>query len=156
MGDRFFDYDGPAVREAPGHVALLADRPEADWLRVVERTETRRWSAGATIIRAGEQDQALYLLTAGLIGVVLPHDDGAVFKHIDAPSVLGEVAFLDGGPRSVTLVALTEVELLRLSMESFEVLSAHHPELGRAILLDLGRILAARLRLSTELIEGLR
>jgi CRP/FNR family transcriptional regulator, cyclic AMP receptor protein len=81
----------------------------------------------------------------------LPGTQGA-FKEIDAPSVVGEVSFIDGGPRSVSLVSLTECELLRMSIEAFEILSAHHPELGRAILLDLARILAARLRIATSLI----
>ena len=122
-----------------------------DWAALVQRTETRRYSAGQTIIAAGDRDQALYLLTQGVVGVVLPGTQGA-FKEIDAPSVVGEVSFIDGGPRSVSLVSLTECELLRMSIEAFEILSAHHPELGRAILLDLARILAARLRIATSLI----
>jgi CRP/FNR family cyclic AMP-dependent transcriptional regulator len=151
IGDRFFNYDRPALREGAGVVRFLADRPESDWITLVERTETRRYSIGHTIIAAGERDQALYLLTEGVVGVIL---SGAqrTFKEIDAPSVLGEVAFVDAGPRSVSLVALTDCELLRMSIEAFEVLSAHHPELGRAILLDLARILAMRLRIVTDLI----
>jgi hypothetical protein len=39
-----------------------------------------------------------------------------------------------------------------MSIEAFEILSAHHPELGRAILLNLARILAARLRIASSLI----
>jgi CRP-like cAMP-binding protein len=31
--------------------------------------------------------------------------------------VVGEVSFIDGGPRSVSLVSLTECELLRMSIE---------------------------------------
>jgi hypothetical protein len=45
---------------------------------------------------------------------------------------------------------MTECELLRMSIEAFEILSAH--QLGRAILLNLARILAARLRIATSLI----
>jgi len=62
------------------------------------------------------------------------------------------MAFLDGRPRAATIRALTDGDLLRLSFESFEILSARHPELGRAILLDLGRILAARLRQANDVI----
>jgi CRP/FNR family transcriptional regulator, cyclic AMP receptor protein len=151
IGDRFFNYDAPALREGAGVVRFLADRPESDWITLVERTETRRYSIGHTIIAAGKRDQALYLLTEGVVGVIL---SGAqtTLKEIDAPSVLGEVAFVDAGPRSVSLVALTDCELLRMSIEAFEVLSAHHPDLGRAILLDLARILAMRLRMATDLI----
>lgn len=151
IADRFFNYDGPAVREGAGVVRFLADRPDSDWTTLVQRTETRRYSVGHTIVAAGERDQALYLLTEGVVGVILPGAQGT-FKEIDAPSILGEVAFVDAGPRSVTLVALTDCELLRMSIEAFEVLSAYHPELGRAILLDLARILAMRLRIATDLV----
>ena len=151
IADRFFNYDGPQVREEAGEARFLADRPDSNWAALVQRTETRRYGAGQTIIAAGDRDQALYLLTQGVVGVVLPGTQGA-FKEIDAPSVVGEVSFIDGGPRSVSLVSLTECELLRMSIDAFEILSAHHPELGRAILLDLARILAARLRIATSLI----
>jgi CRP/FNR family transcriptional regulator, cyclic AMP receptor protein len=151
IADRFFNYHAPQVREGAGVIRFLADRPASDWTTLVERTETRRYSIGHTIIAAGERDQALYLLTEGVVGVVLPGTQGT-FKEIDAPSVLGEVTFVDAGPRSVSLIALTDCEFLRMSVDAFEVLSAHHPELGRAILLDLARILAMRLRIATDLI----
>ena len=94
IGDRFFNYDGAGIREGAGVVRFLADRSESDWTTLVERTETRRYTVGHTIIAAGERDLALYLLTEGVVGVVLPGSQGT-FKEIDAPSVLGEVAFVD-------------------------------------------------------------
>ena len=57
-----------------------------------------------------------------------------------------------GGPRSTTLRAVSDGELRRLSLESFDVLAAREPELGRAILLDVARILARRLRATTTVI----
>jgi len=71
IADRFFNYDGPQVREEAGEARFLADRPDSDWAALVQRTETRRYSAGQTIIAAGDRDQALYLLTQGVVGVVL-------------------------------------------------------------------------------------
>jgi CRP/FNR family cyclic AMP-dependent transcriptional regulator len=141
------------VRESGAEFAFLPDRSAADWEKIIERCESRRFDAGATIAAAGEVDRSLLIHIRGTVGVVLAGADRP-FKEIAAPSVLGEVAFLDGGPRSVTLIALDECEALRLTMDSFEVLSAHDPEIGRAILLDLGRILAARLRLATDLLGG--
>jgi CRP-like cAMP-binding protein len=84
----------------------------------------------------------------------LPQREGIAkdFKTIEAPTVLGELCFVAGGPRSTNITALTEGEMRRLSYESFEVLAAREPELGRAILLDLARILAQRLRTATDFI----
>lgn len=147
----FFDYDSVGVRERADELKFLANRPQSDWAKILDVCETRRFSVGELLMGAGEFDRALYLLTEGTIGVQL-EGGSTIFKAIDAPSVLGEVAFLDGGPRSATLVAITDGELLRLRMESFEVLSARDPELGRAILFDLARIVTQRLRLASDVI----
>ena len=143
----YFDYptDGPAESD----LTFLADRGEDDWAVVLAHSETRRFSSGDVVIRAGDQDRALYLLTEGSLAVA----SGAAFRTIDAPSVVGEVAFLDGGRRSLTLVATTGGELRRMSLEAFETLAGRHPELARAMLFDLGRIVSLRLRFLTELIE---
>ena len=143
----YFDYptDGPAE----GDLTFMADRGQQDWTILLEHTETRRFAVGDEVIRAGDRDRALYLLTAGSLAVA----SGAAFRTIDAPSVVGEIAFLDGGPRSLTLVATTDGELRRLSLDAFEALAGRHPELARAMLFDLGRIVSLRLRFLTELIE---
>ncbi len=49
---------------------------------------------------------------------------------------------------------MSEGEMLRLSFDGFEALAARDPALGRDILLDLGRILAARLRAHGEQTPG--
>ena len=143
----YFDY--PTDEPAESELTFLADRGEQDWQIVLSHTETRRFSSGDEVIRAGDEDRALYLLTEGSLAVA----SGAAFRTIDAPSVVGEVAFLDGGKRSLTLVATTSGELRRLSLDSFEALAGRHPGLARAMLFDLGKIVSLRLRFLTELIE---
>jgi CRP/FNR family transcriptional regulator, cyclic AMP receptor protein len=106
-------------------------------------------------VQAGEDDRALYLLTEGTVGVRLPRDESA-FKTIDAPSVVGELAFFDGRPRSATLDAVTDVEVVRLDETGFERLAAAEPDLAHAMLRDLARILALRLRMASEVIANLR
>lgn len=149
----FFDYP---VHDAGGRGAVptfLADRPRSDWATLLEHTETRRFSEGDEIVRAGDLERALYLLTRGVLATRAP-DSGVSLKRIEPPAVVGEVAFLDGGRRLVSLVAITDGEHERLSMQGFEILAARHPDLGRAILLDLGRIVAQRLRMATEHASG--
>jgi CRP/FNR family cyclic AMP-dependent transcriptional regulator len=146
------------MEEADEDSADLLFMPEAtasDWATVFSHAEVRRVGAGLAVVQAGEQDRALYLLTEGTVGVRLPRDETA-FKTIDAPSVLGELAFFDGRPRSATLDAVTDVEVVRLDVEAFERLNAHEPALALAMLRDLARILALRLRLASVVIAELR
>lgn len=150
----FFDPEEVGPDEAADEHGFLADRSQADWKKIIEHTETRRFVRDEVLVTAGDTDRSLILLTEGTIGVRLAGDETRTFKTIVAPSVVGEVAFLDGGPRSATLFAITAGELLRLRMEAFEVLSAHDPELGRAVLFDLARIVTRRLRLASDVIAG--
>jgi CRP-like cAMP-binding protein len=70
--------------------------------------------------------------------------------------VLGELAFFDGYPRSATLDAVTDVEVVRLDLQAFDSLHEHEPALAHAMLRDLARILALRLRLASAVIAELR
>jgi CRP-like cAMP-binding protein len=133
----FFHY--PTEHELPaGLPGFLAERGEDDWTALLEHTDTHLFRPGDVVIRAGERDRALYLLVDGWLkapsGVIHPI------------TTVGEAAFLDGRPRAVSVRALTDGELLRLSYDAFEALAARDAALGREILLDVGRILSARLR----------
>ena len=154
-------HDGPFIvfaEEAHEDSADLLFMPEAtatDWATVFSHAEVRRVDEGLALVQAGEQDRALYLLTEGTVGVRLPRDEGA-FKQIDAPSVLGELSFFDGYPRSATLEAATDVEVVRIDLAAFDRLHEHEPAIANLMLRDLARIMALRLRLASAVIADLR
>ncbi|WP_354700992.1 hypothetical protein DSM112329_01289 [Paraconexibacter sp. AEG42_29] len=126
-----------------GPTSFLADQGEADWAQLLAQTTTVRFRAGDTVLVAGAEDRAFYLLVAGRVAV-----DGADGPPIEAPAVLGDAAFFDGLPRAVAVTALGPGEAIRLSWQAFEALAVRHPRLAQALLGDLGRIAAARQRAS--------
>jgi CRP-like cAMP-binding protein len=95
------------------------------------------------IVHQGDDDRSLLILLRGRLEFLVGEEVRAV---VDAPSLLGEVAFFDPGPRSGTLRAKTEGELLQLRFAQFEALAGSSPSLARRILLDAGRLMAQRLR----------
>jgi CRP/FNR family transcriptional regulator, cyclic AMP receptor protein len=139
----FFVYPTLVGDQPAPEAGLLAARTEEDWDALLAYTDKRRMRPGDWLIREGELDRALYLLSDGRLESILPGRAGRV---IEAPATVGEVAFLDGRPRTAGLRALTHGEAQRLSYEAFEALSAREPRLARDLLLDLGRIVATRLR----------
>jgi CRP-like cAMP-binding protein len=150
---RFFDYADPSG-ERHGELVFLPDLPDEGWRKLLSYTNTVRYPAGSMVIREGETDRALYVVTEGTLEVLTPDPRGRAPRRvamIDTGSVLGEMSFFDGRPRSASIHAVTDSELLRLSLERFEVLAAREPALARAVLFDLGRILAARLRQTSEM-----
>jgi CRP/FNR family transcriptional regulator, cyclic AMP receptor protein len=145
LASPLFDYERPEAAGVEHALTFLGERDEHDWEIVLGYTELRRFSAGEIVLRRGDRERALFLVTVGTLQV-RPSQSSEVLRTIEAPSVVGEIAFLDGGARSADVVAVTASEVRRLSLDRFEALSARHPELGRAILFDLGRIAATRLR----------
>jgi CRP/FNR family cyclic AMP-dependent transcriptional regulator len=143
------------VTEASEELLFMPEAGASEWATVFSFAEVTRVPAGLAVVQAGEEDRALYLVTEGTLGVQLPRGESP-FKSIEAPAVVGELAFFDGRPRSATLVAQTDVECARLDPASFERLSAAEPDLARAMLLDLARILALRLRIASDVIAELR
>jgi CRP/FNR family transcriptional regulator, cyclic AMP receptor protein len=143
----FFNYPTLTGEEPVADAALLAGSSEEDWDTLLAYTETRRLRPGDWLTREGEHDRALYVLSDGRLEAIVP---GRASRVIEAPATVGELAFLDGRPRAAGLRALTHGEAQRLSYAAFEALSAREPRLARDLLLDLGRIVAARLRSALE------
>ena len=148
----FFNYPtlgggSPASEPAPDP-GFLPHATVEEWDAVLAATETLRFHPGDTVLRAGERDRALYLLLDGRLQV---EGGGA---ELAAPATVGAAGFLDGLPRAVTLVARTHGELARLSWDAYEALAARDPRLGRTVLCDVGRGLAARLRAAGPAVPG--
>jgi CRP-like cAMP-binding protein len=145
----FFDYPetGPDAAQSAG--VLLPDASEADWATLLEFTRALRFGAGQNVLEAGGGGRSLYVLLEGTLEV-LPQSTRFGRQRptgrLEAGSLVGEVSFFDGAPRSAGVRALTPVVLAEMTLQDFERLADHHPSLARSLLLDLGRILAGRLR----------
>lgn len=72
--------------------------------------------AGGAVLRQGDAADALYVLETGRCSVRV---DGAEVSQMEAPDFFGEIGVLQGRPRTATVVALTDCDLLRVSGADF-------------------------------------
>lgn len=154
----FFDYPSSAANGGADELVLLPAWGDDDWAKLLAHTETRQFLAGEDAIGRGEVDRGLYLVAAGTVEVLVPRRGGQRPQRlavIEAGSIVGEQAFLDGKPRSATVRAVSSARLLRLSVEAFEVFAAREPKLALDLVFDLGRILSLRLRQTTAVVSSL-
>jgi CRP-like cAMP-binding protein len=142
----FFDYPGEeaptATAPAPEAPVFLPDLDDAGWNTLLAYTQVSRFGEGETVIAAGARDRSLYIVADGALEIAGADEP----VTLESGTIIGEMAFFDGEPHGAAVRALTDVDLLELSRDSFEVLAAREPLLARAVLMDLGRILALRLR----------
>jgi len=114
----------------------------------------RRFRQGETIFHAGDPGGALFIVARGRVKITVPPEDGsepAILTTVESGGFFGELALLDGAPRSATAVALGAVETQVLARESFLDLVDTQPTLRRALLVAL----ATEIRRTTSLVEDL-
>ena len=134
----------------------MPERSPAQWDRLLAFVERRAFHAGEEVIRRGEIDRALYIVVDGSLEARVTEGRAGKGAAVPVPpgSVIGEIGFFDGKPRTATVTAITDGEMLRLSFDAFQTLAVREPDLAQAMLFDLGRILAIRLRQTDEFIRG--
>lgn len=143
-----FDYpdSGEPGPENP-ELTFLGDLSKEEWARILKVVETRQFRAGESLIHSGDQDNSFYILTNGEVEVVIGSGGTErVITTIAEGSVFGEIAFFDRELRTATIRARTRGSAVRVTRENFETLAAWEPNIARTMLLELGRILAMRLR----------
>jgi CRP/FNR family transcriptional regulator, cyclic AMP receptor protein len=83
--------------------------------------------AGAVIAREGERGIGLFLILEGTCTVSI---GGRKKGTLGPGQFFGEIALLDGGPRTATVTADTDVRLLGLTEWMFRGLLAEHPSIA--------------------------
>jgi CRP-like cAMP-binding protein len=137
---------------AGGDRLLLAEWSDADWSKLLDRTQLRPFRTSEVVIQRGAVDRAMYFVVAGTLEVGVTQVDGvsiAPLAKITPGSVVGEQSFFDGQPRSTNVYAISDGEMLRLEYEGFVKFSHEEVALARDLLFVLARVLSARLRNTT-------
>ena len=146
---KYFDYDAPTSGSMETEQLAVFEGISADeWQGVIQKAQTLEFSAGDLLLQAGETDDAVYILISGQVEVFSANSFGfnKRIAVIDEGSVYGELAFFDSKPRSASIRATRDGQVLRLSRKGFEEIAAWNPRLAQQFLFDLGRILAHRFR----------
>ncbi len=106
-------------------------------------------ASGETLIHQGERGDCLYVLVNGRLRVVVEHADGSetTVGEVARGEVVGEMALLTDEPRSATVKAIRDSELVMFSKEMFERALQHHPQammqIARQIIVRLHRTIRA-------------
>jgi len=95
-----------------------------------EAVEWQRLGAGEALIRQGEASDAMYVVVTGRFRTVVKGPDGedVAVRETGAFSTLGELGLLAELPRSATVLALRDSEVIRLGRDAFRTFSLRHPE----------------------------
>jgi CRP-like cAMP-binding protein len=105
------------------------DRDALD--KIAAMGETVEAERGAVIMEQGEVGREAFVVVDGEVQIIV---NGHPVSTAGRGSVLGEMALLDLRPRSATLVALTDVELISYASKQFRKIIDEMPPEARAAL----------------------
>jgi CRP/FNR family transcriptional regulator, cyclic AMP receptor protein len=110
--------------------------------------QLRRRAKGEVVCKEGDADPALFIIAQGSVSI-LKHDADdreKLLAKLGPGQTLGEMALLDGQPRSASAVAAEDLVLLVFTRAELDRLVEAKPRLGVKLLWKLARFLSQRLR----------
>ena len=129
----------------------LVELSAADAREVVSYMRPERIKAGEVVIREGEstRNDFMALVLDGEVTVensVAAAHDSMVVSVLGPGSLIGDMGIIDGGPRSATCTASTDLALAVLTREALTRLMDTHPSVAARLLLAMSKRIADHLR----------
>ena len=126
-------------------VPLLAGAAEQTLVELAQCLRPVEVRAGEVVIRQGDPADRMFLVRSGRLRVLVDQEDGLrTVRELGAGAAIGELALLTGAPRSATVQAVRDGELLELDADVFDALLHRDPGLAVAV----ARALAVQLQAS--------
>jgi CRP/FNR family cyclic AMP-dependent transcriptional regulator len=137
-------------KSPPG--GLISSLPEEMSSGLFGKARHVKLAADQILFNAGDAGDGCYRVESGLlkVSIVSPEGGERILAILGPGAVVGELAMLDGAPRSTGVCAVREAELSFVSRTAFEAFAKEHPDLYRQVML----LLARRLRETNEVVAA--
>lgn len=135
-----------------GEMLVIPGWGQGEWLTLLSSAEPAALDPGEVLIALRGNDRTLYFVASGELEVATIDStagDISSLATISAGSVVGELAFFDGAPRSAKVWAVSPTRLLKLTPSNFELYASKHSHEASAFLFAMARLLAYRVRRAT-------
>jgi CRP/FNR family transcriptional regulator, cyclic AMP receptor protein len=121
--------------------------------RLAAHAHLSTYSSGQPIFRKGEEGLGLIAVLSGVVKISTPSAEGKeiTLNLIGPNEIFGEIALLDGGPRTADATAMTRCQLLKLDRRDFASVLQDEPALAIRLL----ALVARRLRQTSEQVEDI-
>jgi CRP/FNR family transcriptional regulator, cyclic AMP receptor protein len=124
-------------------VQLFSGLSKRELTAIAGRAKEVHAGAGDVLARQGEHGIGFFLIVSGVARVIV---NGRTKRRLGPGDTFGEIALLDGGPRTATVIAESDMKLLGLTAWEFKMLLTEYP----SITLKLLEQVAVRLRAASS------
>jgi CRP/FNR family transcriptional regulator, cyclic AMP receptor protein len=106
--------------------------------RLADNSDVAEFMGGHSIVREGDPGDSFYVVLTGHAKVTM---NGRFLRRLIPGDYFGEIALIDGGPRTATVASETPVTLLILRRPAFMRAVREDPGMATRLLAELARML---------------
>lgn len=122
------------VSEHLQEVPLFAPLAEEEVERLATASTTRVYAPGEAIVRRGQEGNSMFVIIRGAVKVQIPENDyQKTINHLKTNDFFGEMSLLTGQPRTATVIAEEETEVIQIKKSALKPLFEANPDLMKAI-----------------------
>ncbi len=127
--------DPKSIKDIP----FFSDLTDEELETIAGVIKEKKFKVGDMIFRESEDGQSLYIIKKGEVKACKTAPDGELYTLtlMKDGDIFGEMSFLDGRPRSATIVALSDVDTFVIEREDFETLVDGHPRIIYKVLKNI-------------------
>ena len=131
---------------------LLSDLPDRLSAGLLNSATPRKLAADEVLFLAGDPGDGFYRVEEGLLKISIVSAAGAerILAILGPGAIVGDLAIIDGKPRSASVSALRDTKLQFVSRSAFDAFAEKNPEIYKY----LAKVLAARLRDTDEIVAA--
>lgn len=139
----------------PAAIGGLLGLDEGDTRKLLGVTEAREVPAGTAVFREGDAGNELYFLISGRLSIYLSRSGAQGTRVVTflPGNTFGDVAFIDGRPRTASAVADVDCTVLMLSRPGLDRLAGEAPDVVARIYASLALDIAGRLRSTDQILR---
>lgn len=138
LDDTITSLRGPIGDDLLAPVAMFASLTAEMREQLVAQATPVHVKAGSWLFHEGDEGDSLYVLLSGRLDVVAHSPEPVVIRVLGRGDVLGELALLTGSPRSASVRARRDSELLKLARSDFQLLVSSQTGFVWALTRSLG------------------
>ena len=137
-----------------GRTPLFAGLDESELLALGACAHRRIYRRGEYIFHQGDTGDAVFVLTEGRVKVIFASEEGdeMILATLQPPDVFGELALIDGGPRSASIQTLEPTTVLTLTRATLLDLMSRQPAVTDVVLRSLGRLVRRMIAQAGDLV----
>lgn len=122
-------------------VPMFKDIPQESIMKLAYLARLSQYNAGAVVFSEGDPGDCLYIIASGKVGIYTRtvNGDEINLKNLEVADVFGEMALLDGLPRSATIKVSEKAILFYINRTDFNLFLMQNPEVALKLIETVSR-----------------